>query len=142
MKWQPHCPLNPNGTLIKPHGDGRQSTNFGADERGFTGLQSNVDSCAYRKTQNTQYFAWRVTTNGSLDATFSGTGKRFSFMPGAFSWQRPDYSGGRKIVIVGATDSYDFAVVRLNVGYRKNLQQGRKATVDFGTDFGYIAFNR
>ena len=140
--------LNPNGKLDTTFSrDGRQSTNFGANDMVFaTALQSDgkivVLGRKYTATTPTSFALARYNTNGGLDITFNGTGKKaFSFMPGASSYAsdliiQPD----GKIVIAGAIDTYDFAVARLNSGgsLDKTFSGDGKATVDFGGDeFGY-----
>ena len=139
--------LNPNGTLDTTFsGDGRQTTNFGADERGFAmALQPDgrIVVLGTKYTATLRYFALaRYNPNGGLDTTFNGTGKKvFSFTPVTFSYAsdlmiQPD----GKIVVAGATDSYDFAVARLTSGgsLDATFSGDGKATVDFGGDeFGY-----
>ena len=139
--------LTPNGKLDPTFsGDGRQLTNFGADESAFAmALQSDgrIVVLGRKSTATLTYAALaRYNTNGSLDTTFNGTGKKvFSFMPGA-TWYATDLivQPDGKIVVAGATDSYDFAVVRLNSAGKLDttFSGDGKATVDFGgSDFGY-----
>jgi uncharacterized delta-60 repeat protein len=140
--------LNSNGKLDTTFSrDGRQSTNFGADDMAFAmALQSDgkivVLGRKYSATTPTSVALARYNTDGGLDTTFNGTGKKaFSFMPGTFSYAsdliiQPD----GKIVVAGAINTYDFAIARLKSGgsLDTTFSGDGKATVDFGgDDFGY-----
>ena len=83
----------------------------------------------------------RFNTNGSLDATFNGTGnKEFSVIPGASSGAVDVIvQSNGKIVVLCFThsgSSRDFALVRLNPGgaFDSTFSGDGKSTVDFGSD--------
>lgn len=138
--------LNANGTGDTTFsGDGKQVTNFGANDYGYgIAFQDNgkIVVVGEKRTATTAYFAVaRYKTNGSLDATFNGTGKRvFSIIPGfrSFASDVIVQSNG-KIVVLGTTDntSYvlnkDFALVRLNNagGFDNTFSQDGRVIVSY-----------
>ncbi len=80
--------LNPNGSLDPTFGTGgKQITDFGANDRAYDiALQPNGKMIvAGRKQVGTAtYFALaRYNPNGTLDATFAGTGKKIVYIAGS-----------------------------------------------------------
>jgi len=142
--------LNGNGTLDKTFsGDGKQITNFGAyDIASAVALQPDgkIVAVGRKSTSSLSYFAIaRYNANGSLDTTFSSTGKRiFNVVSNKDSIAsdvivQPDNS----IVISGRVSDgsvNNFALVRLNNngGFDTTLNSNGKLVIDFGgDDFSY-----
>jgi uncharacterized delta-60 repeat protein len=142
--------LNTNGSLDHTFsGDGRQITNMGGDDYAYSvALQTDGKMVAVGEKfaipgTGLSYFALaRYNTDGSLDTTFNGTGRKvFSFTSGAYS-QAVDVlvQSDGKIVAMGTADngfgtgSLDFALVRLNTNgsFDTTFSGNGKATVDFG----------
>lgn len=145
--------LNADGTGDTTFsGDARQTTNFGADDYAYAlalGPNGKIVVVGEKRTSTTSYFAVaRYNTNGDLDITFNGTGKKaFSIVPGQRSsaYDVIVQSNG-KIVVMGSTSnvtsSFDFAVVRLNSNgsFDTSFSGDGKVRVDWGgasLDFGY-----
>src|SRR5687768_16600132 len=138
--------LNPNGTADPTFsGDGRVTTNFGADDYAV-GVALQADGKIVVVGQKSGYFVIvRYNTNGSLDTTFNGTGKRlFNFMPGGSSYASDVIvQTNGNILVLGGTNfggDDDFALVRLNSNgnFDTTFSGDGKVTVDFGgQDDGY-----
>jgi uncharacterized delta-60 repeat protein len=132
--------LNPNGSLDATFSaDGRQTANFGSEEYVYgVALQADgkIVLAGEKNTPTVDSSALaRFTTDGSLDATFSGTGKKvFSIVPGANS-RASDLSvqADGKIVVMGFTEG-DISLTRLNGGgsFDTSLSGDGKLTLDFG----------
>ena len=137
--------LNAGGSLDNTFsGDGKQTTNFGADESA-RGIAIQPDGrivlAGIKGTGTLSSVALaRFNIDGSLDTTFNGTGKKvFSVIPGVSSWANDllVQSDG-KIVALGGADnggSLDFALVRLNSSgsFDTTFSGDGKVTVDFGS---------
>jgi uncharacterized delta-60 repeat protein len=117
--------LSANGTADPTFSaDGRVITNFGGnDAASAVALQANgkIVVAGYRSQANFFSFAiGRYNTDGSLDATFNGTGKRsFSVEPGIPSFAYDVMiQPNRQIVVVGRTGGSvidnNLALTRLN----------------------------
>src|SRR5688572_17010421 len=131
--------LNANGTAdMTFSGDGRQTTDFGGLEILYSvALQSNgkIVVAGFKNQEGLYYFAVaRYNTNGSLDTTFNGTGRKAFNILGFDSLAfavivRPD----GKIVVLGATNG-DFGLVRLNSNgsFDTTFSGDGKILVDFG----------
>jgi uncharacterized delta-60 repeat protein len=139
--------LNSSGALDSTfNATGRQITDFGASETAF-GLALQADGkivlAGVKDTGATSYFALaRYNTNGSLDKTFAGTGKRLTNFSGDGS---PDYatavrvrSDGRIVVCGDVFDGADsnFALLRYTGtgALDASFSGDGKTTVDFGQD--------
>jgi uncharacterized delta-60 repeat protein len=134
--------LNPNGTADTTFsGDGRVITNFGADDSPF-GLALQPDGkivvCGEKRDSISHGAVARYNTNGSLDTTFDGDGRKvFNVIASrsAHAWDVIVQSNG-KIVMAGNTDNPaddgDFFLVRLNSngGFDTTLSGDGKVTVD------------
>lgn len=99
------------------HGDGKQTTNFGANEE-LHGIAIQADGkiVAAGHTANDKAAVARYKTNGTLDTTFSGDGKlTYDFGGTTRAWAVAIQTDG-KIVVAGDTfASYaDFALARYN----------------------------
>jgi uncharacterized delta-60 repeat protein len=117
---------NSNGTLDATFsGDGKVTTDFTpGDDEGFgLVLQSDgkivVAGEAGLGGPNSRFALARYTTNGSLDATFSGDGKVFTdFTPGADGSNRLVIQADQRVVAVGGADyarkNGKFAIARYN----------------------------
>lgn len=128
-------------------GDGKQTTDFGANDGALgVALQSDGKIVAVggkTTASNTSYFALaRYKDNGTLDATFNGTGKRLvSVGTFAYAWDVL-VQGNGKIVVAGLGfngSNKDFALVRLNPGgsLDTTFSGDGKVAVNFGgTDDG------
>jgi uncharacterized delta-60 repeat protein len=112
--------LTPNGALDTTFsGDGRQTTNFGSDYDYGAALakQSDGKILLVGSKHPTWIAIARYNSDGSLDPTFNGTGKksiRFGEWAGGSAVQ---VRGNGKIVIAGtafASGNQDFALVRLH----------------------------
>jgi len=136
--------LNSNGTGDTTFsGDGLQITNFGADDRAF-GLTVQPDNkivvVGGKCSPSCSVAIARYTTNGSLDTTFNGTGRRvFSFVPGQQSLgQDVVVMSNGKIVVAGfATGaSPDFGIARLlpSGAFDTSFSGDGKLNIDFGED--------
>ena len=136
--------LNRNGTLDTSFsGDGRQVTDFGSNEVG-EGLALQPDGklvlVGHKGTTETSSAVARYNTDGSLDTSFSGTGKRTFRMITGRSSVASDVvvSAVGKIIVMGATvngsGSGEFAVARLNSHgtLDKTFSEDGKVTLDFG----------
>jgi len=110
--------FNSNGALDKTFsGNGKLTTNFGADETAWgAALQADgklvVAGDRYVPSTSDKIALARYNSNGSLDTTFSGNGKRVTY----FGWSEAfdvlvDSNG--KIVIAGGAGN-NFGVVRYN----------------------------
>jgi uncharacterized delta-60 repeat protein len=136
--------LNANGSLDTTFsGDGRQITNFGANDYAY-GVALQADGkivVVGEKTTTFRSFALaRYNTDGSLDTTFNGTGRRvFSITPGMDSHAndvivQPD----GMIVVIGTTKNgsgfFDFALARLlsTGGFDTTFSGDGKVIIDFG----------
>jgi len=144
--------LNSNGTGDTAFsGDGRQTTNFGGNDIAYglaLGPNGKIVVVGYKGTSSSSYFAIvRYNVNGSLDTTFSGTGKKaFSIIPGGQSSANDIIvQSNGNIVVLGSTDNggaYDFALVRLKSGggFDTTFSGDGKAYVSWGAasnDLGY-----
>jgi len=143
--------LNANGTLDNTFsGDGKLVTNMGADDHALSlALQPDgkILLAGYScdpNGQNCLFALVRYNTNGSLDTTFNGTGrKRFRVMAVIDSYAsdvivQPD----GKIVVLGWTYdgvASDFALVRLNSdgSFDTTFSGDGKVIVDFGDGQAY-----
>ena len=138
--------LNAGGSLDTTFsGDGRVTTNFGGDDYAY-GMALQPDGkivvVGGKGTATLFYFAVaRYNTDGSLDATFNGTGRKvFSLTAGVNSSAADVFvQADGKIVIVGTagnSGSSNFALVRLNSagGVDTTFSGDGKVTVDFGGD--------
>jgi uncharacterized delta-60 repeat protein len=136
--------LNRNGSLDTTFsGDGRQVTNFGSNEVA-DGLALQPDGklvlVGHKGTIETSSAVARYNTDGSLDTSFSGTGKRtFRIITNQSSVAYDVVvSAAGKIIVMGATvngsGSGDFAVARLNSNgsLDKTFSADGKVTIDFG----------
>jgi len=141
--------LNAGGGLDTTFsGDGKLTTNFGADEYAYNvALQTDGKIVVAGEKDTATLFASalaRYNTDGTPDTTFNITGRRvFSITSNADSWitgVRIQSDG--KIVALGSTangDLLDFSLVRLNTGggFDSTFSGDGKVTVDFGgNDFG------
>jgi uncharacterized delta-60 repeat protein len=142
--------LNKNGSLDTTFsGDGRQATNFGANEKAW-GVALQTDGkivLAGEKTTTSPFFysfaLARYNTDGSPDTTFNGVGRKaFSVTAGSNSWAGDVIvQSDGKIVVLGFDDvnMRDFAIVRLNSqgGFDTTFSGDGKVVVDFfGIDHG------
>jgi uncharacterized delta-60 repeat protein len=138
--------LNPGGTLDTTFsGDGRQTTNFGANESGASvALQPDgkILLAGHKATgldlADRNIALVRYTANGSLDTTFNGTGKVVTaFAPGVGS-RASDIlvQSDGKIVVSGAasTNQHDFALLRYlpNGKLDTTFSGDGKLAIDFG----------
>jgi len=147
--------LNRNGTVDTTFsGDGRQVTDFGSNEVA-DGLAIQPDGklvlAGTKGTTETSSAVARYNTDGSLDTSFSGTGKRtFRMITGQSSVAHDVIvSAAGKIIVMGATangsGSGDFAVARLNSNgsLDKTFSADGKVTIDFGgSDHGYAILSQ
>jgi uncharacterized delta-60 repeat protein len=139
--------LNANGSLDTSFNtSGKQVTSFGASEV-VMGLALQTDGkivlSGFKETSTTSYFALaRYNTNGSLDTTFAGTGKKvinFSGDAKADSGSALRIQPDGKLVVCGDVSngtSNDIALVRLksNGALDTTFSGDGKASVDFGQD--------
>jgi uncharacterized delta-60 repeat protein len=136
--------LNRNGTLDTTFsGDGRQITSLGGDDLAFAlALQPDgkIVVAGVKNITNFRSFAVaRYDTNGSLDMTFNGSGRKaFPIISGEPS-EAADVTvqSDGKILIGGSTGNggqFDFAIVRLTPsgGFDKAFSGDGKVIVDFG----------
>jgi uncharacterized delta-60 repeat protein len=142
--------LKPNGVLDTTFsGDGRQTTDFGGDDRlwGFAGMQDGrfvtvgTTTAGISKLAMARYKAG-CNPDDCLDTSFNVTGKKvFTISPGipAFGGDGVIQPDG-KILVAGGSGS-DFALVRLkpNGAFDTSFNANGKVTVDFGgSDFAWI----
>jgi uncharacterized delta-60 repeat protein len=139
--------LNVNGSLDTTFNTtGKQITSFGASEtpRGMV-LQTDgkIVLAGFKDTGATSYFALaRYNTNGRLDKTFAGTGKKvtnFSGDANADSAAALRIQPDGKIVVCGDVSngaSNDIALARYtsNGALDTTFSGDGKSTVDFGQD--------
>jgi uncharacterized delta-60 repeat protein len=138
--------LNPSGALDTTFSaDGKQTTNFGADETaGGVALQSDgkIVVVGGQNNATTSYFALaRYKENGSLDTTFHGTGKIITNFSGN---AKPDWATDvvvqpdGKILVSGVVENVtrDFALARYTTtgSLDTTLSSDGKVSVDFGQD--------
>ena len=141
--------LNKGGSLDTAFsGDGKLTTNFGGDDLGDSvALQSDgkIVVAGQKVTATLSYFALaRYNTNGTLDTTFNGTGKKtFSVITSMDSLARSVLvQSDGKIVITGFASNganNDFALARLDSAgaFDSTFSGDGKVTIDFGgNDFG------
>jgi uncharacterized delta-60 repeat protein len=137
--------LNENGSLDTTFsGDGKQITNFGADERARDMVlqpDGKIILVGSKATSTTAYFAIaRYNTDGNLDATFAGTGKKVLDFTGnnypdtAFSVA---LQTNGKILVCGyaydgSTDNMALARLNTTGGLDATFSGDGKMTVDFG----------
>lgn len=136
--------LNANGSMDTTFsGDGRQVTNFGADDYGIAvALQPDGKIVVVGEKDTATLFAFavaRYNTNGSLDTTFNASGRKvFSIVPGVHSAAASvQIQADGKIVIAGSAGpegAVDFALARLNSNgaFDTTFSGDGKTTVDFG----------
>jgi uncharacterized delta-60 repeat protein len=139
--------LNANGTADTTFsGDGRQITNFGADEWAYgVALQTDgkIVVVGQKYTVSTSYVAVaRYNTNGSADTTFNSSGKKvLSAIAGTESWAEDVIvqPNGKIVVLSSMTydgTNYNFALVRLNPSgsFDTTFSGDGKVIIDFGGD--------
>ena len=135
---------NPNGTLDTTFGgDGKVTTDFGPKPDVVFGvaIQSNgrivaAGGSSLGPTNNPKFALARYRTNGSLDATFGGDGKRTTdFTPGDDDAYSVAIQANGKIVAAGQSGGPNpkFALVRYNAnGILDSTFRGDgKRTTDF-----------
>ena len=140
--------LNAGGSLDTTFsGDGKQTTNFGADESA-RGIAIQPDGrivlAGIKGTGTLSSVALaRFNIDGSLDTTFNGTGRKVFGFSGFDSWAADVLvqSDGKILTIGSDTLSLlgDFALVRLNSNgsFDTTFSGDGKVRVDFGdNDFG------
>ena len=143
--------LNTDGSLdVTFSGDGRQTTNFGNDDRAY-GVTLQMDGKAVvvgmKSNGDLRFFALaRYNVDGSLDTTFNGTGRKvFSIIAGTSSSAEDVIVQSNQMIVVAGSavnspegGSFDFAMVRLNPDGALDTTFGEdgKVIIDFGgTDF-------
>lgn len=138
--------LNSNGSLDTSFNTtGKQTTDFGgSDVANDIALQADgkIVVVGVKITSTTRFFALaRYNSNGKLDTTFAGTGKKVFDFSGSGN---PNYGlnveiqkSDGKIVVCGISNG-DFALARLTtVGKLDTTFNGTgKVTIDFGGDDG------
>ena len=111
---------NPNGTLDPSFsGDGRQTTDFGAEEFGLAVALQGDGKIVTAGTASgggfSDFALARYNSNGSLDPSFSGDGKQTTDFAGVGDGANGvALQGNGKIVAVGGAGSSDFALARYN----------------------------
>ena len=142
--------LNANGSLDTTFsGDGKQITNFGGDDFA-QGMALQTDGkivvAGEKRTASPFFVSFalaRYNTDGNLDTTFNGVGRRvFSVISGSNSYARDVVvQSDGKIVVLGTAEPFvDFALVRLNTGgsFDTTFSGDGKTLIDsFGSDFGF-----
>lgn len=138
--------LTPNGLADASFsGDGRKTTNFGADDYGEAlALQPDGKIVVVGRRSTPPYIFYfamaRYNTNGNLDTTFNGTGKKvFGFPPGTnSSAEDVIVQSNGKIVVMGSAQhtggTSEFALARLTPtgALDASFSGDGKSTIDFG----------
>jgi uncharacterized delta-60 repeat protein len=138
---------NPNGSLDTSFsGDGRQTTDFGADFEGANGVALQAAGKVVAVGFAGGNFALaRYNPNGSLDTTFSGDGRQTTTFGGPDQASGVALQGDGKIVAVGGDPSApsgfgagDFALARYNPNgsLDTSFSGDGKQRTDFGLDDG------
>lgn len=136
--------LNTDGSLDTSFNTtGKQTTDFGAnDYANAIAIQKDgkLVLAGAKATSTTEYFALaRYNTNGKLDTTFAGTGKKTLLISGTGTVNRSNsvliQAADQKILVSGFADG-DFAIARLTStgGFDTSFNGTGKVTVDFGGD--------
>jgi uncharacterized delta-60 repeat protein len=139
---------NPNGSLDPSFsGDGKQTTDFGGYDQAYgVAIEDDGRIVAAGQGGNSHFALARYDANGSLDPTFSGSGKvttGFGFGPDDAA-NGIAVQGDGKIVAAGRTSggatSSDFALARYNPNgtLDRSFSGNGKQTTGFG---GYDAAN-
>ena len=136
--------LNLNGSLDTTFsGDGKQTTDIGPNGSAWgVSLQPDGKMVVVGQIRPDGFLSFRTksaiaryNTNGSLDTTFNGTGKKvFSVIPGAFSVATDVIIESNGKIVVLAFTPGDFALVRLKPGgaFDTAFSGDGKVTISFG----------
>jgi uncharacterized delta-60 repeat protein len=135
---------NPNGSLDTSFsGDGKQTTDFGgAYDGGATAVALQGDGKIVAVgtgggPPDSDFAIARYRPNGTLDASFSGDGKRMTDFGGFDVATGVALQANGKIVAVGRDGSSDFALARYNANgsLDASFSGDGKQTTDFGGSF-------
>jgi uncharacterized delta-60 repeat protein len=116
---------NPDGSLDPSFsGDGKQTTDFGGDNDGASGVALQGDGKVvvvgeavgqnFNGDTLSDFALARYNPNGSLDPSFSGDGKQTTRFAGSDSANGVALQGNGKIVAVGAAAGFGFALAGYN----------------------------
>ena len=137
--------LNSNGSLDTSfNGTGKQTTDFGGVQAGANSLalQSNgkIVLAGFKRTAtNTTFALARYNTNGSLDTSFAGTGKKVFDFSGSGKYSDASYVNIEpttgKIVVCGDSNN-NFALARLTTTgtLDTTFNHTGKVSIDFHND--------
>jgi uncharacterized delta-60 repeat protein len=130
---------NPNGNLDTAFsGDGTRRTDFGggSDQANGVALQANgkIVAVGVGGSGSGSFAIARYNSNGSLDTSFSGDGKRWADFADGGEATGVVLQANGKIVSVGGDGNYEFALARFNPNgsLDTTFSGDGKQTTDFG----------